>query len=763
MQKIANMEKTDYNGYRHKKGMNGMKKVISMMVCLMMMFSLNISNVHGETVYESDYEQARIGNVMLKLSGHRSTLGNVECLKQLNLMRYRACRNQEVNPDDKNKEKTLSLITDYGNNPTDEQLSKSNGDYVPLKWSNELERIAEIRSVEASICYGHKRPNSVSYGYEGERNVLVNGKGDWAFAENLVDTDEMQSGIDSWYSERSAYLKNPKTDENTVGHYENMIAPSNEYIALSTFEAKDLDGKKVACTVFEGGNSSDLKYFNGNDCSYTEEPRNLNEDCAQKVEVALSNCKLTLHVDDTIHPKKTSQAQIYAEYSCPFDGIKTKWPVVSRVLWSSTDQNVFKVDTKGHVTAGGNVGDAELQALVNNKLLSKSIQVGHTWVHDEKHTDSEATCVSEGRKYFKCSVCGAGRLEITTADPNAHGETELKNVKEATCTEDGYTGDSVCTLCGKVVKSGTVVPALGHQWVKDPTGNKYVCSRCGAVKSDTSTTDDSSKTDPNSKNTDTTDPSNQKNTTDANDSTNTSNSDHQDENTEDTSSITDDSTNRGNGHHQNDTSAHTHSYKWIVDQQGNSLQECAICGKKVYPQVASLLNLTLKASSNKMNISFKKVNGASQYTLYRAINGTKFKKYKTLKTNRFTDRKLKKHTIYGYMVMANDGKKTKSLKCYSVTGNSKGKQANVRNLTTSKTVKIKAGQKKKLKVKISYYGNKKKPLNKQFGGTLRYATNMPAIVKVDKNGTVTGIRKGHAMIYVYGQNGFYKSVKITVA
>ena len=42
--------------------------------------------------------------------------------------------------------------------------------------------------------------------------------------------------------------------------------------------------------------------------------------------------------------------------------------------------------------------------------------------------------------------------------------TELRNAKEATCTEDGYTGDLKCTECGLVVEAGKVIEALGHDW-----------------------------------------------------------------------------------------------------------------------------------------------------------------------------------------------------------------------------------------------------------------------------------------------------------
>ena len=41
----------------------------------------------------------------------------------------------------------------------------------------------------------------------------------------------------------------------------------------------------------------------------------------------------------------------------------------------------------------------------------------------------------------------------------AHAATELRDAKDATCTEDGYTGDSYCALCGKLLARGEIIPA----------------------------------------------------------------------------------------------------------------------------------------------------------------------------------------------------------------------------------------------------------------------------------------------------------------
>lgn len=48
-----------------------------------------------------------------------------------------------------------------------------------------------------------------------------------------------------------------------------------------------------------------------------------------------------------------------------------------------------------------------------------------------------------------------------------HSLTKVTNKKDATCTEDGYTGDTVCAVCGKEITKGEAIPAKGHTEVID--------------------------------------------------------------------------------------------------------------------------------------------------------------------------------------------------------------------------------------------------------------------------------------------------------
>lgn len=97
-----------------------------------------------------------------------------------------------------------------------------------------------------------------------------------------------------------------------------------------------------------------------------------------------------------------------------------------------------------------------------------------------------ATCTENGVKTYTCSRCGDTTTEIINATGH---KTEVQNAKPATCTEDGYTGDTVCTVCGETVAKGEVIKATGHktevQNAKPATctENGYtgdtVCTVCG--------------------------------------------------------------------------------------------------------------------------------------------------------------------------------------------------------------------------------------------------------------------------------------------
>ena len=85
--------------------------------------------------------------------------------------------------------------------------------------------------------------------------------------------------------------------------------------------------------------------------------------------------------------------------------------------------------------------------------------------HDFQFTShkKEPTCTETGEDIYTCTKCN--KTEIREVAAKGHGETELVNVKEPTCEEDGYTGDEKCKVCGQIAKKGKKIEKLRHQLI----------------------------------------------------------------------------------------------------------------------------------------------------------------------------------------------------------------------------------------------------------------------------------------------------------
>ncbi len=96
----------------------------------------------------------------------------------------------------------------------------------------------------------------------------------------------------------------------------------------------------------------------------------------------------------------------------------------------------------------------------------------HTF--DDGAVDKEATCGAEGSMKYTCKTCGTEKFEAISAT-GAHNY-EIKNAKQATCTEDGYTGDVICSVCGDQIVTGSTIKG-GHKEVTD----KAVPATCSST------------------------------------------------------------------------------------------------------------------------------------------------------------------------------------------------------------------------------------------------------------------------------------------
>ena len=119
-------------------------------------------------------------------------------------------------------------------------------------------------------------------------------------------------------------------------------------------------------------------------------------------------------------------------------------------------------DTKTWISKGTQTYDADATIYAENMPLEKIQAKAPTCTEDGNSAYWYSAAFD---KYFKDEN---GVNEITAASTvipaTGHGESEVKGAKEATCTEDGYTGDKVCKVCGEILERGTVIEKIGHVW-----------------------------------------------------------------------------------------------------------------------------------------------------------------------------------------------------------------------------------------------------------------------------------------------------------
>ena len=84
-------------------------------------------------------------------------------------------------------------------------------------------------------------------------------------------------------------------------------------------------------------------------------------------------------------------------------------------------------------------------------------------------------------------------LTLKASWEDNHSLTGVRDSREPTCTEEGYTGDTYCKVCGEVQKTGASIPAKGHSWNEGEITTAPTCENAG-VKTYTCTVCNATKT-----------------------------------------------------------------------------------------------------------------------------------------------------------------------------------------------------------------------------------------------------------------------------
>jgi len=171
--------------------------------------------------------------------------------------------------------------------------------------------------------------------------------------------------------------------------------------------------------------------------------------------------------------------------TCETAGVEAHWKCeVCGKLFSDAEGKTETTLEKLAIPATGHAYGAPVWKWNDDFTASATFTCGNNASHVEtvnaavtNEVTTEATCEVDGVRTYTAKVTFEGKEYTDTKTeviPATGHDTELVGAKDATCTEDGYTGDEVCKVCQAVVKQGEVIPALGHDY-KDGK-----CSRCGA-------------------------------------------------------------------------------------------------------------------------------------------------------------------------------------------------------------------------------------------------------------------------------------------
>ena len=264
------------------------------------------------------------------------------------------------------------------------------------------------------------------------------------------------------------------TCSNDASHVETVnAAVTNEVTTAATCEA---DGVRTytAKVTFEGKEYTDTKteVIPATGHAYGEPVWKWNDDFTASATFTCGN--------DTSHVEKvdaTVTSEV-TEGSCEVGGTRT---YTAKVTFEGKEYTDTKTET---IAATGHAYGEPVWKWNDDFTASATFTCGNDASHVEtvnatitNEVTTEATCKADGVRTYTAKVTFEGKEYTDTKTeviPATSHDTELVGAKDATCTEDGYTGDEVCKVCQTVAKQGEVIPALGHDY-KDGK-----CSRCGA-------------------------------------------------------------------------------------------------------------------------------------------------------------------------------------------------------------------------------------------------------------------------------------------
>ena len=323
-----------------------------------------------------------------------------------------------------------------------------------LAYDYDLERIATKRAAELALLFDHGRPNGESFFsiYE-EEGITYRAAG-----ENIAMGYRTAEAVNAaWREDGEPY--------NGQGHRRNMLNPKFNCVGIGHVY---LDGCHYWVEEFAYRTSVNTTETTANDSEQTMS-LSVPKSKVTGLKVAFDKTSYSLRTGESTEVKLTAKLTVFGS-----DTIVTDLPDIS------VNDPSIATYSNGKITGvaeGSTTLTASLYGLTAADMPTINVyRCEHHW--DQGEIITEATCTEEGEKKFTCSICGDEKTEKVSA--TGHQHTEIRNKKEATCKETGYSGDTWCKDCGKKILSGqTIAKTENHSWDAGKVTTKATCTEEG--------------------------------------------------------------------------------------------------------------------------------------------------------------------------------------------------------------------------------------------------------------------------------------------
>ena len=167
---------------------------------------------------------------------------------------------------------------------------------------------------------------------------------------------------------------------------------------------------------------------------------------------------------------------------------------------TNADLKDAKVDVNGSLTANGAIYTTKGGAdICSSEGTGKYVQQGAlgeetaTYQYNANGNNAVTIPITPAKlhnadgSYTETKDAAAGKTidyldGVWGGKPCSHENTEIRNAKDATCTEPGYTGDTYCKDCNEKISDGEISLALGHDWGEWTVTTSPTCTEKGEEK-----------------------------------------------------------------------------------------------------------------------------------------------------------------------------------------------------------------------------------------------------------------------------------------